>query len=705
MKMKEDRGPQPGATLAQEAGPATAADPQAEWIAQGLGASPLAKVKTGGLSSGEGGDWLYVLTLPQLKIAVRQDGLRAYVNLHSLAELGPEQVQVQLAQHHLQAVEIPSLARLQRRAQGNQVWVKVAEGRPPSPGRAEGVELGIPGDLVHCFWAEWLAAFGQDLPTPETLDQLQGLAVLPGQFLGSASQEQPGQAGTDVFGREVKPALEPMLCGPMPGAQVRRTEEGEYLAERYGYLAVVEDQLTVLPPLSMDAAATQVWWVVLDQRPHPVEGELVRQGLADLGVTMGIDQPAIKGLAAQLREGTLQRGCYLIAQAIPPIDEMDARVEGLAAMEREASAFDFCQTSAAPQVRAGQVVARRLPPVPPLLGYDVLGRPLPGREGKDHPLVAGRNVGLRFREGAEEWVAQVEGRLKVAGNQVSVERLLVIRGDVGFDTGNLDFDGMVHVEGSVIQGFSVKAGSDLSIAGAVENGAEVVALGRLWVGKGIVGRRTRVKAREDVYTQFVQEATVMAGRDIVAHSHAHHANLRAGGRVVVLRTLEKGGGGIAGGQAWSLEGMELFQAGDTSNASTLLVGGMRPEQAEQLDKLARHLETSSRHIARLLNKFGLLKIDMAQIRNLITASAGPRRKVLMTNVRHLAQVAQVHQKLLLESRRLESQVGTAIDGVQIAVKEYAYPGVTVRLGEFSLKVAHALKAPCFHLDAGKLATE
>ena len=46
---------------------------------------------------------------------------------------------------------------------------------------------------------------------------------------------------------------------------------------------------------------------------------------------------------------------------------------------------------------------------------------------------------------------------------ITVQKHLVIDGDVGLETGNLKFDGSIQVRGTVMPGYSIVSSGDISI--------------------------------------------------------------------------------------------------------------------------------------------------------------------------------------------------------------------------------------------------
>ena len=139
-------------------------------------------------------------------------------------------------------------------------------------------------------------------------------------------------------------------------------------------------------------------------------------------------------------------------------------------------------------------------------------------------MIAGDNVRLEERQGVQRLISAIaggagvqrvelrdqEGAVKAREYTVSVQPVAQISGDVGADTGNIDFQGNVEIQGSVTAGFRVSATSDVTIAGGVEAGARVEAGGNLTVQLGIMGKDTIVNAGGDLMAKFIQEAQALS---------------------------------------------------------------------------------------------------------------------------------------------------------------------------------------------------
>ena len=61
---------------------------------------------------------------------------------------------------------------------------------------------------------------------------------------------------------------------------------------------------------------------------------------------------------------------------------------------------------------------------------------------------------------------------------------------------------------------------------SVENAVEIEADGDVTVKQGIVGEDTRVTTKGGVQAKFIQDATIVAGGDVVVDSYIRTAHIR-----------------------------------------------------------------------------------------------------------------------------------------------------------------------------------
>ncbi len=207
-----------------------------------------------------------------------------------------------------------------------------------------------------------------------------------------------------------------------------------------------------------------------------------------------------------------------------------------------------------------------------------------------------------------------------------------------FRTGNLHFDGDIFIEGSHKPSFCVESAEDVTITGTVDRGAQIKAQGDVLVGGGINGHRTRVEAGGNVRTASVHQARVCTDGDTALSAGGHHAELRAGKRL--LGAADDGHAGLIGGQAWAGSLIDLHSAGDESGSRMVVVAGLNPEIERHIDQIQQRTMRSRTHIAQLLEHFYLLK----------------------------------------EHQTLRQQLGQEARDAKVHIHQTAFPGVVIRIG-------------------------
>lgn len=349
-------------------------------------------------------------------------------------------------------------------------------------------------------------------------------------------------------------------------------------------------------------------------------------------------------------------------------------------------------------------LARRLQPATRgRPGKDLRGNVLEASDGRDKTLKAGNNLRVERKGATELYFSMIDGALRYHKDELSAVEILVVKGDVSFNTGNLNFGGEVVVDGSIVQGFSVRAGGPVTITGTVEAGATVASRGDVTIAKGVVGRKTKVVAQGVIRAQFVQEATLIAGGDIELGNYAYHAQLHTAGQLVVNSGAGSKGGSVMGGQTWALKGVEAHMIGTKVGTETLVVSGVNQEQVRKLDKVNTGLQVCSEHITQILRRFNLAQIDMTQIKNMLAASTGPRRRILAHQAHQLGKLAQLYQGLLAQKTALEEELAASMDA-HIKAAGTVFPGTTVRIGDFRRKIVEEVRGARFHVDEDKLVT-
>ncbi|MGF7035925.1 hypothetical protein J2T17_006971 [Paenibacillus mucilaginosus] len=253
----------------------------------------------------------------------------------------------------------------------------------------------------------------------------------------------------------------------------------------------------------------------------------VMRTLQSMGIVKNIRSAVI---FQELAHPTHER--RLVAQGLRPEPSQDARLELYFAQEvqssieeKEGRTVDYRNHLHIPSVKKGDLIARRYPMVPGVIGYTVYGELIEPVPPKDITVIAKENVEIR---GDGEVYAAKDGRPRMTGNQAvryfDIATSYVVNGDVDLKTGNIAFSGDVIVHGSVKEGMVIESLGNVYIFGNAYQ-ATVTATGSIQATGSIVKSHfysgyygvvfnrlyTNCKALNDQLARLVQASQLLMG--------------------------------------------------------------------------------------------------------------------------------------------------------------------------------------------------
>jgi len=136
-------------------------------------------------------------------------------------------------------------------------------------------------------------------------------------------------------------------------------------------------------------------------------------------------------------------------------------------------------------------------------------------------------------------LAAADGYVFYLNGTINVKKLLNVRGNVDYHTGNIDFVSDIIVHKNIMSGFEIQ-GNDVRVYGNV-NGAKVRARGSLLVDGGIKGaHQADLQAKGSIRAGFCENAVLRAGKDIILDGVSYHSELYAP-RLISIKGRLQGG--------------------------------------------------------------------------------------------------------------------------------------------------------------------
>ena len=415
--------------------------------------------------------------------------------------------------------------------------------------------------------------------------------------------------------------------------------------------------------------------------------EDVLNKLNEAGVHHGIEEDVVN---LAMRQPGLR---VLCARGTPAVNGADAKIEVLVdrshigkPAELADGSVDFKNTGMYINVLQGQVLAVKTPATAGIPGTDVLGNPVMPKPGKDTHLQPGTNLQVVDNT----LVAAIGGNLIATGGKLSISPVLQIKSDVDLATGNIDFAGDVMIQGSVQEGFYVKAGGNVNVEGVVSGGT--VEGANVTVHLGILGmNRGKISASGSVTAKFIENATVEAGQDILVSDVVLHSHLSAGHKIRV----EGKRGQIMGGVATA--GFEIVakSAGTSSNIDTELQVGVNPKLREEyfcLRKEIKPLEDAVEQMQKGLNMFRAMDIKLLT----------PEKKEMLLKLTRnqfvaMGKIETKHNRLCELEKEMEE-----LKGGQIRIADHVFPGVKVLIGSLVKPITEMNRYVTYYADEGEI---
>lgn len=414
----------------------------------------------------------------------------------------------------------------------------------------------------------------------------------------------------------------------------------------------------------------------------------VLDALAAKKVVYGIDRDAIGRGVERLMP-------FMAARGTDPEPGTDARIEKKFDMgakgrpaERAYDRVDYKDMNIFIRANIGDVLAVRTPETAGVPGKNVFGEDVPAKPGKSAALPQGKNTRV---VNENELVSLIDGQIVDDGKKISVDPHLVIDSSVDVGTGNVDFAGSVEIRGDVESGFTVKAAGDIEIKGMV-GGAEVKGRSVIVHG-GIRGMNIgKIHAVEDVSISFVENANVVAGRDIFVNDVVLHSEMRAGHNVRV----EGRRGIITGGKISAGESIRAKIFGNNFYVQTNLNVGVDPNLKHRYDTLSKECETAVKRLTEL-------RLSLATLKKQPLMSLSPRRREQLAEMTHEQfPLAGKIKKMQEEIEQLQEELEQMKNG-SIAASDTIYPGVNATINGVKKTIEEELRNARLQMLNGEIA--
>ncbi|MGY3187162.1 DUF342 domain-containing protein [Lysinibacillus sp. TE18511] len=373
---------------------------------------------------------------------------------------------------------------------------------------------------------------------------------------------------------------------------------------------------------------------------------------------------------------------FLIAQGTHPVTGTDAQITYLPKPERkpvisEDGKADYYDMNFISEISEGSWLGEKIPATLGKPGQNVLGEIIAAVPGRDFPIRYDNKSAYEVEEDGKVVIrSKIAGVLDDVKGMIGVNRHLPIHGDVGVETGNLEFNGSLSIKGTVISGYTVIATGDISIEGAEGvSGAKLIKSieGDVYIRGGIFGLgSTLVEAGGNIFVKHVNEANLVAADSIHIGSYALGSQLSAHSIYVDERK-----GKIIGGRAVA------------KNTIVTAISGNRLERRTELIIESVNKQESYSVIQGKATHLKQLQLEISEHEAKIKSLLPFLNQMSKEQIATFEETKQGLAKLKAEAATNDREIKLAMDEMrhagkeEIIVKKEAHPGTYIQIGKKS----------------------
>ena len=420
--------------------------------------------------------------------------------------------------------------------------------------------------------------------------------------------------------------------------------------------------------------------------------ETAKSKLIEAGVTHGFDEGAITELITKKDYGEP----YIVARAIPPEDGEDGRlIFHFSTDERTGSPreigggrVDYRSLDLYVPVTEGELLVTKTDATEGKPGTSVKGNVIKQRPGKEITLPRGKNVVINDEK--TEMSAASAGMVDFINNSINVSNVYEIKGDCDMSVGNIDFEGSVHITGSVRSGHTIKATDGITVAGGVE-AAKLIAGGSVEVKGGMQGsNKGMIEAGGSVSIMYIEQGIIDANGPVTVDVSIH-SKIETGS---TLHAVGKRGAIIGGNVAASGDIVANF-IGALSNTKTEVEVGVMPRKRTRFQELEKEME-----------RLAEAKVKLDQLDAYLAKTKGAMDNETWTKL-HISgeenrRINEEEKKTFTEEMdALRYEMEHATDS-RVHVLDTAFSGSRIAIGQNAFKVTNEINYATFRYDNGEV---
>jgi len=327
-------------------------------------------------------------------------------------------------------------------------------------------------------------------------------------------------------------------------------------------------------------------------------------------------------------------------------------------------------------IKLGEAVAKSISPKSGEKGISLRGDVLiPEKANEDFKYILGENVrlGVAGREGETPnlIIAKKNGMLLYdeKTHVIAISELYEINGDVGYNTGNIDFIGSVSIKGDVINTFDIVAGKDILIKGHIES-SKIIAGGTLEFGGVSASNEGLLQSQGNMVAKYIDAANIICYNNLEVKNEIIDSEIKVRGRVEVTK------GSIIGGKVTALGGIESRMLGSEVGMKTKLIAGICFISNKKIENINKNIKENLKQLEKI-SKIVDPMIGHPEITGTLSKEKKLELRKLMTT---FTELNLENLKLSDKIKDIEEEVKTKANPI-ISVWKTLHPNVRMTLNK------------------------
>ncbi len=449
-------------------------------------------------------------------------------------------------------------------------------------------------------------------------------------------------------------------------------EEIAVIADGGRELEIVDDRITVFVSRDEMEACVQI------SGGDPITEKHILHKLKKNGITQGIMNDVIKDIVDNKKYGET----IVIAQGKLPESGSEGWYEFFFDTNPqrtprilEDGTADFRDIKWFELVGKGQKLAYYHSAGFGVSGFTVTGKFLKAKKGKEKNVLKGQ--GFSVNADGKTYISNMDGKVFYDGDsRMDVSRVCTVE-HVNLATGNITFDGTIHVKGNVGSGVTISATENVIVDGYVE-AATIKSGGEVFLRKGVNGSGNGIiEAKGNVVGQFFEDVRVVTTGDIIAQ-YCMNCMLRSEGEISLVGHK----GLLLGGNTRAVKGVSAHTIGNKHGLWTILNVGIGQDTLKLQQKIEKDIENVYKELA-ILNhsRLEFQNKYSPEVRNAMEIYLKIEDAIYTKDL----QLKSLHEEKMHMDRLMEDLrgsrievTGTLYEGVDVTIDNVKWKSYSVR---------------------------